>query len=230
MNVIEMTVRDQYRVAPLDFEILRISRDSHPSTGRESGFRRPAGRTETCHDRARLSPYLYVHRRDYYTPCRFFRPQPLLSCRLRHQLDRRKQYAQIHVPALQRSLAGIKELSAEEMQKATEKYMAWTKKPFVTDAKRLERDPGKVIRAQTAVIRAPPTGRTAKPRKCLAATTPLRRPIYDEAVQRALSHPHLEYGGTDRSQASLRNLVAPQKQQCCWNTCSGTNRDASSRT
>lgn len=42
-----------------------------------------------------------------------------------------------------------KTLSPEEMQKATEKYMNWTKNPFVKDGKRLGGDPGQVIRAQT---------------------------------------------------------------------------------
>ena len=39
-------------------------------------------------------------------------------------------------------------LSPEEMQKATEKYMAWSKLPFTLDGKRLAEDPGRV--------RAPP--------------------------------------------------------------------------
>ena len=50
-----------------------------------------------------------------------------------------------------------KKLSAEEMQKATEKYMAWTQKPFVADSKRLAGDPGKVIRLNGGHARA--TGR-----------------------------------------------------------------------
>ena len=33
-------------------------------------------------------------------------------------------------------------LSPEEMQKAIEKYMAWRKKPFTVDTKRLAEDPG----------------------------------------------------------------------------------------
>ena len=37
-------------------------------------------------------------------------------------------------------------MSPAEMQKAIEKYMAWTKKPFTVDSKRLGEDPGKVVR------------------------------------------------------------------------------------
>jgi len=40
------------------------------------------------------------------------------------------------------------------MQKAVEKYMAWTKKPFTVDAKRLGGDPGRVIRSNDGKPRA----------------------------------------------------------------------------
>jgi hypothetical protein len=33
--------------------------------------------------------------------------------------------------------AGWRKLSPEDMQKATEKYIAWAKKPFMLDSKRL---------------------------------------------------------------------------------------------
>ncbi|OFW24827.1 MAG: hypothetical protein A3G21_12605 [Acidobacteria bacterium RIFCSPLOWO2_12_FULL_66_21] len=36
-------------------------------------------------------------------------------------------------------------ISPEEMQKAIEKYMAWTKKPFNIDSKRLAGDAGRVM-------------------------------------------------------------------------------------
>ena len=42
---------------------------------------------------------------------------------------------------------GWRTLSPEEMQKGLEKYMAWTKKPFVVDSKRLAEDAGRVIRS-----------------------------------------------------------------------------------
>ena len=46
------------------------------------------------------------------------------------------------------SIAQFQKMSPEEMQKATEKYMAWGKKPFTGDSKRLAEDTGKVIRAE----------------------------------------------------------------------------------
>ncbi len=70
-----------------------------------------------------------------------------------------------------------KQLSPEEMQKATEKYTAWMKNPFVTDGKRLAGDPGRVSSAPTPASPAPPTAPTAKARKSLAATTPLKPQI-----------------------------------------------------
>ena len=50
--------------------------------------------------------------------------------------------------------SGWQKLSPEEMQKAIEKYMAWTKKPFTSDSKRLAEDAGKVIRSQGGKPRA----------------------------------------------------------------------------
>ena len=44
-------------------------------------------------------------------------------------------------------------VSPEEMQKAIEKYMAWTRRPFVVDSKRLAGDAGKVVRASAGAKR-----------------------------------------------------------------------------
>jgi hypothetical protein len=41
--------------------------------------------------------------------------------------------------------SGWKQLSPEQMQKAVEKYMAWGKKPYVVQAKRLGTDLGRVL-------------------------------------------------------------------------------------
>ena len=39
-------------------------------------------------------------------------------------------------------------LSPDEMQKAIEKYMAWTKKPYTVDSLRLAADAGRVVRPE----------------------------------------------------------------------------------
>ena len=90
--------------------------------------------------------------------------------------------------------SGWKKLSPEEMQKAIEKYMAWGKRPYVVQGKRLAADPGKVLKARQRQSRAPPTVPIAKPRKCSAAFTLIEAKDYDEAVERTLDHPHLEHG------------------------------------
>jgi hypothetical protein len=85
--------------------------------------------------------------------------------------------------------------SPEEMQKALEKYMAWTKKPFMTDSKRLAGDPGRVIRSQGGKPRAT-DGPYSETKEILGGYYAIEAASYDEAVQRALDHPHLEFGGT----------------------------------
>jgi hypothetical protein len=91
--------------------------------------------------------------------------------------------------------AGWMKLSPEEMQKATEKYMAWTKKPFTKDSKRLAQDTGRVIRSQGGKPKAT-DGPYSETKEILGGYYTIEAANYDEAVKLTLGHPHLEYGGT----------------------------------
>jgi len=86
-------------------------------------------------------------------------------------------------------------LSPEEMQKAIEKYMAWTRKPFMLDSKRLAGDPGRVIRTGNGKPRAT-DGPYSETKEVLGGFYLIEAADYEEAVARSLDHPHLEYGGT----------------------------------
>lgn len=87
-------------------------------------------------------------------------------------------------------------LSPEEMQRALEKYMAWLSKPFVVDSKRLAEDTGRVIRNQAGGKPRTTDGPYSETKEVLGGYYSIEAANYDEAVQRALDHPHLEYGGT----------------------------------
>jgi hypothetical protein len=89
----------------------------------------------------------------------------------------------------------FEKLSPEEMQKAIEKYMAWTKKPFTVDSKRLAEDPGRVIRSNGGRPRAT-DGPYSETKEILGGYYTIEAASYEEAVSRSLDHPHLEYGGT----------------------------------
>jgi hypothetical protein len=91
--------------------------------------------------------------------------------------------------------SGWQKLSPEEMQKALEKYMAWTKKPFMVRGVRLAPDAGKVIRARSGQPRIT-DGPYSETKEVLGGYYLIEAANYDEAVQRSLDHPHLEYGGT----------------------------------
>ena len=91
--------------------------------------------------------------------------------------------------------AGWMQLSPEEMQKATEKYMAWTKKPFTKDSKRLAQDAGRVIRSQGGKPKAT-DGPYSETKEILGGYYTIEAGNYDEAVKLTLDHPHLEHGGT----------------------------------
>ena len=85
-------------------------------------------------------------------------------------------------------------LSPEEMQKAVEKYSAWSKKPFTLGSKRLADDPGRVIRPRDGRPTAT-DGPYSESKEVLGGYYLIEAASYDEAVQRTLDHPHLEYGG-----------------------------------
>jgi hypothetical protein len=84
-------------------------------------------------------------------------------------------------------------LSPEEMQKALEKYMAWTKKSVLSE--RLAEDPGKVLRSNNGQPRAT-DGPYSETKEVLGGFYTIEAADYDEAVRISLTHPHLEYGGT----------------------------------
>ena len=82
-------------------------------------------------------------------------------------------------------------LSAEDMQKALEKYMAWTKRPYTIDSKRLAMEPGKVIRGKQVT-----DGPFSESKEIFGGFFIIEAADYNQAVSRALEHPHLEYGGS----------------------------------
>ncbi|SRR5581483_5738352 len=91
--------------------------------------------------------------------------------------------------------SGWHNLSPEEMQKAIEKYFAWTKKPFTVDTKRLGEDFGRVIRSEGGKPRVT-DGPYSETKEVLGGYYTIEAANYEEAVQRSMDHPHLEYGGT----------------------------------
>jgi hypothetical protein len=93
------------------------------------------------------------------------------------------------------SSARFRAMSPEEMQKAVEKYMAWAKKPFTVDSKRLAGDPGKVMRAQNGKARTT-DGPYIETKEVLGGFYLIEAADYDDAVARTSDHPHFEYGGT----------------------------------
>jgi len=86
-------------------------------------------------------------------------------------------------------------LGPEDMQKAIEKYMAWSKKPFAVDSQRLGEDAGRVIRSNNGKPRTT-DGPYSETKEVLGGYYTIEAANYDEAVARALDHPHLFYGGT----------------------------------
>ncbi len=87
-------------------------------------------------------------------------------------------------------------LSPEDMLKGIDKYMGWAKKPFFVSGKRLRDDePGRVIRSGQGQPRIS-DGPYSETKEVLGGYYLIEAANYDEAVQRSLDHPQLEYGGT----------------------------------
>ena len=93
------------------------------------------------------------------------------------------------------AVSHFKSLSPEEMQKAVEKYMAWSKKPFTVDSKRLGEDRGRLMKAVNGKPRAT-GGPYSETKEVLGGFYLIEAADYDEAVARTGDHPHLEHGGT----------------------------------
>ena len=89
----------------------------------------------------------------------------------------------------------FQKLSPEEMQKAVDKYMSWTKKPFCVGSQRLGTDAGRVIRSDNGRPRAM-DGPFSEAKEVLGGYYMIEAANYDEAVKLSLDHPHLEHGGT----------------------------------
>jgi hypothetical protein len=96
---------------------------------------------------------------------------------------------------LYRDPSRLQSLSPEEMQKATEKYMAWARQPFTKDSKGLAMDFGKVIRPNGGKPQVT-DGPYSETKEVMGGFYAIEAANYDEAVKLALTHPHIEYGGT----------------------------------
>jgi len=86
-------------------------------------------------------------------------------------------------------------LSPGEARKAEEKFMAWGQQPFVVRGVRLGEDAGRVIRAQDGKPHAT-DGPYSETKEVLGGYYLIEAADYDEAVQRTMDHPALEYAGT----------------------------------
>ncbi len=87
-------------------------------------------------------------------------------------------------------------LSPEEMQKAMEKYMAWSKLPFSLGGKRLAPDVGRVIRSRDGRPHSA-DGPYSETKEILGGFYTIEASDYDEAVQRSSGHPHLDFGAIE---------------------------------
>jgi len=85
-------------------------------------------------------------------------------------------------------------LSPDEMQKALEKYMAWTKQPCYKGGLRLGMDHGRVIRTDGGKPRVA-DGPFSETKEVLGGYYLIEAANYDEAVKLTLTHPHVEYNG-----------------------------------
>jgi len=92
--------------------------------------------------------------------------------------------------------SGWQKLSPEEMQKAIEKYRAWTTKPFTVASQRLGGDAGRVIRPGGGGKPRATDGPYSETKEVLGGFYTIEAADYDAAVDLAMQHPHLEYGGT----------------------------------
>ena len=84
--------------------------------------------------------------------------------------------------------------SPEEMERISDKYMAWGKDAedagFLRASHRLALDPGKVMRANKIT-----DGPYSETKEILGGIYIIQAASYDEALSRIQGHPHVKYGG-----------------------------------
>jgi hypothetical protein len=90
--------------------------------------------------------------------------------------------------------SGWMKMSPEEMQKAIERYMAWTKKPYNVGSIRLAEDNGRVMQSESGKTRVT-DGPYVETKEVLGGYYLIEAANYNEAIERTRDHPHLEYGG-----------------------------------
>jgi hypothetical protein len=85
-------------------------------------------------------------------------------------------------------------LSPDEMQKATERYLAWSKMPFIKGNNRLGEDAGRVLRRAKDGQKRATDGPYSETKEVLGGYYTIEAASYDEAVKLALDQPHVDYG------------------------------------
>ena len=89
--------------------------------------------------------------------------------------------------------ANWRSTSPEEMQRAVEQYLAWSRRPYVKGHAHLGEEVGKVVRSRSGIPRVA-DGPYSESREVLAGFFMIEATDYEEAVARALEHPHLAFG------------------------------------
>jgi hypothetical protein len=90
-------------------------------------------------------------------------------------------------------------MSAEDMQRVIEKYMAWGSRlrsaGILVDGQKLTDDPGKIIRKKDGRLRTT-DGPHSESKEVLGGYYTIEAADYAQAVERASDCPQLEFGGT----------------------------------
>ncbi|HEY0785196.1 MAG TPA: YciI family protein [Acidobacteriaceae bacterium] len=99
--------------------------------------------------------------------------------------------------------ASLARLGPEEMQRALEKYVAWRKKPFVVDGRRLNEQTGKVMQKRNGSVTVT-DGPYTESREVLGGYYTIEAVNLDEALQLSLDHPHVDFGSIE-----IREVMPP---------------------
>lgn len=95
---------------------------------------------------------------------------------------------------------GFMSLSPEEMQKAIEKYIAWSDRlradGVIVDGYKLSDQPGKVVRRTGGRVRTT-DGPHTESKEVLGGYYVIEAADYDEAVARVGDCPHLDFGSIE---------------------------------
>jgi hypothetical protein len=100
--------------------------------------------------------------------------------------------------------------SPEEMQKVTERYLAWRNKPFVVGGAGLVEKTGRVVQKKNGSV-AVTAGPFSESREVMGGFYTIEAASFEEAVKLSADNPHVDFGTIEIREVIQKYDLPPNK-------------------